>query len=31
MVQIKTITEDAQDLTDLILMAKNEIRTEIPD
>ena len=24
-------TEDAQDLTDLILMAKNEIRTEIPD
>ena len=24
-------TEDAQDLTDLILAAKNEIRTEIPD
>lgn len=24
-------TEDAQDLTDLILMAKNEIRTEIAD
>ena len=24
-------TEDAQYLTDLILMAKNEIRTEIPD
>ena len=24
-------TEDAQDLTDLILIAKNEIRTEIPD
>ena len=24
-------TEDAQDLTDLILMAKNEIRTEIPE
>ena len=24
-------TEDAQDLTDLILIAKNEIRTEMPD